>query len=224
MRYSRNMKMLSPKENDRLKEFKVLVVGCGGLGGYIIEMLARLGFGHIVVADGDVFDGTNLNRQLLSKESLIGFSKAEAAKGRVFEINSEVTVSVVDYILDSTNITGASKGCMLIFDAVDNVEAKLMLQDSAEKLNIPLIHGAIGGWFGQVSTILPGERTLSKIYRTSQNTIEKELGNPSFTPGLIASVQVAEGLKVLLNKGEILSGKILFIDLLSHDFEVVDFK
>lgn len=224
MRYSKNMNLLSAEENESLRGFKVLIVGCGGLGGYIIEMLARLGIGNLVVADDDMFDETNLNRQLLSKESLIGISKSETAYNRVMEINSGITVTAVNEKITAENILKIANGCNLIFDAVDNVKTKLMLQDEAEKMNTPLIHGAIGGWFGQVATILPGDKTLSRVYRDSQNTIEVDLGNPSFAPATVASIQVAEGLKVLLGKEEVLSKKILYIDLLYHDYEIIELK
>lgn len=224
MRYLKNMKLLTEDENLKLRIYKVLIVGCGGLGGYIIEMLARLGFGHLVVVDDDVFDETNLNRQLLSKESLIGISKSRAAFDRVGEINSDVRVTYINKKVTRENVSDLAEGCHIIFDAVDNTITKLMLQEEAEKLNLPLIHGAIGGWVGQVSVVLPGDRTLSRVYHGKQNTIERSLGNPSFTPALVASIQVSEALKLLLCKGEILSKKILYIDLLSHDYEVIDFN
>jgi len=97
-----------------------------------------------------------------------------------------------------------------------------MLQKVCEKLEIPMIYGAIAGWYGQVSTILPGDRTLEKIYRADAG-IESELGNPSFTPATVASIQVAEGLKVLLGKPEILSKKMLYIDLLNQEYETIEF-
>ena len=106
-RYQRNMNTFTPEENRRMKDFKICVIGCGGLGGHIIEMLARLGVGQITAVDGDVFDETNLNRQLLSKESLIGKEKALAAEDRIREVNSEVRVNpVVAYWLSA--VVGAA--------------------------------------------------------------------------------------------------------------------
>ena len=98
-RYSRNMNMLSPEENERLRSFRACVVGCGGLGGYVIELLGRLGVGTITAVDGDVFDETNLNRQLLSTEELLGESKALAAEARMKKVNSGVTVYPVRALL-----------------------------------------------------------------------------------------------------------------------------
>ncbi|MCH4889397.1 HesA/MoeB/ThiF family protein [Acidaminobacter sp. JC074] len=222
MRYSKNMNMLSEEENKSLRNFKVAVIGCGGLGGFIAEMLARLGIGNLICIDGDVFDESNLNRQLLSRESNLGKHKALIAHEHLSGVNSTIDISYKIEMLHEENAEETLMGYDLVFDAVDDIEVKLMLQGVCEKLEIPLIHGAIGGWYGQVSTILPGDRTLDKIYRGATG-IESLLGNPSFTPATIASIQVAEGLKVLLGKGDILSKKVLHIDLLEHEYEVIEF-
>lgn len=222
-RYRKNMNMLSPEENQRLRSFKVCVVGCGGLGGYIIELLGRLGIGHITAIDGDVFDATNLNRQLLSTEALIGQSKAMAAKARMEAVNSDVTLTPIQAFVTEDNAETLLKDHDVIVDALDSMNARRLLEKTCEKLNVPMVHGAISGWYGQVATILPGNRTLEKIYPHDENKgIEVELGNPSFTPALVASVEVSEVLKVLLKKGELLSNKLLTIDLLNHEYDLLD--
>ncbi|MBP8653810.1 MAG: ThiF family adenylyltransferase, partial [Proteocatella sp.] len=95
-RYSRNMEMLTLEENISLRSKKIAVIGCGGLGGYIIEMLARLGVGTLAVADGDVFEESNLNRQLLSDTGVIGKNKALQAKIRISTINPDTEVIAFD--------------------------------------------------------------------------------------------------------------------------------
>ena len=222
-RYERNMKMLSIDENQRLKSFNVCVVGCGGLGGYVIEMLSRLGIGRITAVDGDVFDETNLNRQLLSDESSIGISKAAKAKERVEKINSNVIVNPISSMLRGENARSIISGHDIAIDALDSIEARLELQKACSDENIPLVHGAIAGWYGQVSTIMPGDNTLDFIYGQNRgNGLEKTLGNPSFTPANVASYQVCEALKVLLSRGEVLRGKILFIDMLTNEHDIVE--
>ncbi|WP_432402230.1 HesA/MoeB/ThiF family protein [Wukongibacter sp. M2B1] len=222
-RYIRNMKMLSKEENERLAKFKVCVVGCGGLGGYIIEFLGRLGIGHITAIDGDFFDETNLNRQILSEIETIGKSKALTAQKRMKQVNPLIEVTPIIESISRENADKVLRGHDLIIDAVDGINTRFLLQDIASKLNIPLIHGAIAGWYGQVSTIFPGENTLDKIYPSKDvSGLESELGNPSFTPALIASIEVSEALKVLLNKGELLRNRLLYIDLLEHDYVVME--
>lgn len=222
-RYNRNMNMLSREENESLKNFRVCVIGCGGLGGYVIELLGRLGIGTLTAVDGDEFEETNLNRQLLSSEEVIGKSKAFTAQERMKKVNSEIVIHPIHTFVTEKNCDEIIGGHHIVVDALDNMISRRMLEEHCEKLNIPLIHGAIAGWYGQVSTIMPGDRTLKKIYPADENKgAETELGNPSFSPALVASIQVAETLKVLLHKGEILQKKLLTIDLLAQEYETFD--
>lgn len=221
-RYDRNMLTLSKDENDSLKEKKVAVIGCGGLGGYIIEMLARLGIGTIVVVDGDVFEVTNLNRQILSHVENLGKSKAGEALFRIRKVNPDISLIPIEENFTKENYKTILKGCHVVVDALDNVHSRLLLQKYCEKMNIPLIHGAIAGWYCQVTTILPGDKTLDKIYSgQSDLKIENPLGNPSFTPALTASIEVSELIKVLINRGELLRNKILFMNLLDNTFDII---
>lgn len=222
-RYSRNMKMLSPEENDSLKGMRVCVIGCGGLGGHIIEMLGRLGVGYITAVDGDVFEESNLNRQLLSSVSVIGKSKALTAKERMAEVNPLININPIYDRLTMENGREIIKDHHVVVDALDNVDSRLNLQDLCAELKIPLVHGAIAGWYGQVTTIFPEDRTLDMIYFDRNiKGLEKELGNPSFTPALVASIEVSEVLKILIGRGELLRKKLLHIDLLSQDYTVIN--
>ena len=222
-RYERNMTALSACENERLAEFKVCVIGCGGLGGYVIESLGRIGIGHITAIDGDVFDESNLNRQLLSDESVLGKSKAKTAAERMKKVNSNVKVTPIAEYIDESNGGQIIKGHDIVVDALDNIPTRVIIEREAQKLNIPLVHGAIAGWYGQVSTILPGMPLYSKIYQgDTVRGIEKNLGNLPFTAAAVASVQAAEVIKVLLKRKDILSGKLLTIDLLSQEYETFE--
>jgi molybdopterin-synthase adenylyltransferase len=222
-RYTRNVATLSIEENEGLKNCTVCVVGCGGLGGYIIEMLGRLGVGHITAIDGDGFEESNLNRQILSDIESLGINKALRAKERMGKVNPLIEIKAVTERLTSLNGREILEGAQVVVDALDSIETRLMLENLCEELNIPLVHGAIGGWYGQVTTVLPGDRTLSRFYggRASQG-IEKKLGNPSFTPALVASIEVSEVVKLLIKRGELLSRKMLVIDLLEQEYEVIE--
>jgi molybdopterin/thiamine biosynthesis adenylyltransferase len=223
-RYIKNRNMLSQDECDVLKNKSVCVVGCGGLGGYVIEMLGRIGVGKITAVDGDVFDVSNLNRQLLATEEHIGLGKAMTAKERMEKVNSEVELTPVSAYLTKENAIDILGGHDLVIDALDSIETRFMLQETASELGIPMIYGAIAGWYGQVSTIMPGDDFLSKIYRNHEGKgHEAELGNPSFSPALVAALEVSEAIKVLIGRGELLNGKLLLIDLFNNDFEVVLF-
>ena len=219
-RYERN-RIFSVAEQEELAAKKVAVIGCGGLGGYVIEILARAGVGHIVCCDGDYFSESNLNRQLFSTEKNIGDFKAEAASARIAEINSEVKVTIFNELLSGINYDEILTGCDAVVDALDSVKGKLMLQRMCKNLDIPMVHGAIDGWFGQVTTIYPGNDTLSLIYQEC-NEVSQEEGNPSFTPAVIAGIQASETLKVLLRYEDVLMRKMLFVDLFNNDVQKVE--
>ncbi|TDT52057.1 HesA/MoeB/ThiF family protein [Fonticella tunisiensis] len=220
-RYQRNIGTLTVEENERIKNCRVCVVGCGGIGGYVIEMLGRLGIGYITAVDGDVFDKTNLNRQILSDDESIGKSKAQKAKKRMMLVNPFVTVKAIEEKLTKENAEKIINGNDVVVDALDNLEGRKLLADACEKLSIPLVHGAIEGWYAQVSTIFPGDRTFQRIYGKATSKVNT-LGNPSFTPALAASIEVSEVVKLLTGRGTILRNKLLYVNLLDNEYTIID--
>lgn len=221
-RFERNG-ILTDAEQALLASKRVLVVGCGGLGGYSIEQLARLGVKHLTVIDGDVFAESNLNRQLLATVDNLGKYKAIMAKERVHLIDPTIKMAGVIKYLTADNAIALVQGHDIVLDAVDNNGTRRILQNACETLGIPMIYGAIAGWYGQVTTIFPGDKTLDRLLGTSPDKgVETKIGNPAFTPAIVASYQVAEALKVLLSKGEILRDQMMCIDLLYNDVTYVD--
>jgi len=222
MRYKRNQKTISVDEQLKLFTSRVAVIGCGGLGGYITEELARLGVGNLTLIDPDVFEEHNLNRQLFSSPRRLAQPKVLAAATRIAEINPAVTVNTAQTSLTAANACGLMEDMTVVADAVDNIATRLELEDACSTLNIPLVHGAIAGWYGHVCTIFPQDRSLQKIYNNwDGSTIDQSLGNPAFTPAVVASLQVAEICKILLNKKGLLRHKKLLIDLLDMEFKEV---
>ncbi len=224
-RYIRNENMLSPEENRSLRKFRVAVVGCGGLGGHIIEMLARMGIGYITAIDGDVFEPHNLNRQLFSIPANLGKPKALEAEKRINEVNPGVKITARQVMLTPDNAEELLVGHDVVCDALDNISTRKLVAKTVAALNIPMVFGAIAGWYAQIGVIMPGNPLLDKIYPEGINKgAETQLGNPSFTPALAASLQVAEAIKVLLNKKGVLKNKLLVVDTLKHHYEVIDFS
>lgn len=215
--------MLTQVENDKLKDYRVCVIGCGGIGGNIIEMLGRIGIGHITAVDYDRFEESNLNRQILSNQNTLGKLKAKTAQQRMKIVNPEIELQPVTISLTDNNYLAICQNHHVIVDALDNIDSRFILQKAAEELNIPFVHGAVAGWFGQVTTIFPGEKTLNKLYKTHKTQgIEAQLGNSSFTPALVASIQVSEVIKILLKKGELLRNKVLLIDTLEQEYNIIE--
>lgn len=208
---------------EKIARSRVCVIGCGGLGGYVIEMLGRVGIGTIRAIDGDVFDETNLNRQLLSHTGNIGVVKAHEVEKRMALVNPLIKIEARPEFFTRENATEILKDIDVAVDALDSIETRLLLQEVCETAGVPLVHGAIAGWYGQVTTIMPGDKTLSSIYGEGVKTgVEKEIGNPSFTPAMIASMQVSEVMKLVTGQGECLSRKILHVDLLDNEYIVID--
>ncbi len=222
-RYQRNRNMISVAEQLQLFRSSVAVIGCGGLGGYVIEELARLGVGRIVAVDPDIFEEHNLNRQLLSSPGNLGKPKVEAALTRVNEINPAVTVTPIRDAFCTANGPELLEGVTVAVDALDSIAYRLELAETCTELGIPMVHGAIGGWYGHVTTQLPGDSTVQSIYRNwvEGKGIEKHLGNPAFTPAVIASLEVAEVCKIVLGKGDLLRNRKLSIDLLDMEIHEI---
>ncbi|MDA8415207.1 MAG: HesA/MoeB/ThiF family protein [Desulfobacteraceae bacterium] len=225
-RYQRNRKAMTVSDQLTLFRSSVAVIGCGGLGGYIVEELARLGVGRIVVVDPDVFEEHNLNRQLFSSPANLGHAKVEAALKRVTMVNPAVTLVPIRTAFSLENGSDLLAGCSIAVDALDSIQVRLELAEVCTALGIPLVHGAIAGWFGHVTTQFPGDDALQTIYRSwkSGKGVEETLGNPSFTPAVIASLEVAEVCKLLLHQGTNLRGRQLIIDLLSMDVNIIDIR
>lgn len=222
-RYDRNKETITAEEQDVLLKSKVCVIGCGGLGGYVIEELSRIGIGYITVVDGDVFEESNLNRQLLSNIEVLNKSKASTAEERIKKVNPEVVVNVIKTRFEKSNAQEIIKGHDVIVDALDNIESRFLIQEKAEELGIPFVHGAIAGFYGQVLTVFPGDKTLDKIYLAKTGKgVETVVGNPAFTPAIVASLQTCEVIKLILKKGELLRNKILIIDLLKQEYNKID--
>jgi len=218
-RYVRNRDIVSLEEQLRLARSRVAVIGAGGLGGQVILLLARLGVGHLVVIDRDVFDETNLNRQALCTTASLETSKAIQAAASVSAINPAVWVTAHQISLDRQNGGELLAGCQVLVDALDNVPDRLALEALARHLGIPLVHGALAGFQGQVMTIWPEDPGLRQVYdpqialEDSVKRPEAVLGVPSITAALVATLQAMEVLKVLLGRGNPFRNRIAFVDL-----------
>jgi molybdopterin/thiamine biosynthesis adenylyltransferase len=218
-RYLRNREAISLGEQLRLLTSRVAVIGAGGLGGHVILLLARLGIGTLVVVDYDVFDETNLNRQALSNMETLGKSKSEAAVRAVRSINPGVRVIPNTVKLDSSNASDILTGSDVAVDALDNVPDRFVLERTTKKLGIPLVHGALAGFEGQIMTIFPDDPGLQHLYRDGgasedkANRPESVLGVPTLTPSLIASLEAMEVLKIVLKRGKIFRHTMAHVDL-----------
>lgn len=219
-RYARNIPALTEAECALLRTKRVLVVGCGGLGGHIIDQLARIGMGSLRIVDGDNFEPSNLNRQLLSEVALLGVGKAKAAADHIARVNPDVSAEAEVCRLTEENADRLVAGCDAVMDALDNVESRKILAAACEKANIPYIHGAIRGWVAQAGISMPGDRLLDALYPENVQIFDKSV--LSFTPALCAAMQTALCVKLLVGR-PVETGTLYYFDLLNQEFETIPF-
>lgn len=223
-RYLRNLGTVGFEGQKKLLNSRVAVIGLGGLGGYISLALARMGVGTLVLVDGDVFADHNLNRQALSEVNTLGEPKAEVAKRAVARINPAVEAIAWKEFARADNLDRILEGCQVAVDGLDSLPSRLELEEAARRAGIPLVHGAIGGFVGQVLTIFPEDPGLKAIYgeKPPEKGAEVELGTPVATPMMVAAIQVQEVIKILLGKGQLLRRKLLLIDMERWAIEIVE--
>lgn len=217
-RYKRNIPALTEAECLMLRTKRVLVVGCGGLGGHIVDQLARIGIGQLRVADGDKFEPSNLNRQLLSSVPLLGTNKAKAASDHVAQINPDITVEAVEAFLTEDNVFQLIDGCDAVLDALDNSPSRKLLASACAKAGIPYIYGAIQGWVAQAAVSMPGDGLIELLYPEEIEIRDNSV--LSFTPALCAALQTSLCIKLLTGR-PVNSGTICYFDLLNQEFETI---
>jgi len=227
-RYHRNLGVISPYEQVKLLQSKIAIIGVGGLGGTVLELLARMGIGELIIVDKDVMGDDNLNRQILSTEANLGQSKTEVAAKRVKEINSSIEITGYSTFINPDNIKKVIMGAGVVVDALDNLPSRFVLQEACQDLKIPLVHGAVAGFNGQLTTIFPEDRGLKLIYGSEKNLpehgSEAELGAPTVIPALIASLETQEVIKILLKRGKLFRNKLLYLDIEEGTIEILNLE
>ena len=222
-RYTRNMKTFSLQDQIALLNARVSIVGLGGLGGAVVEILARIGIGTLNVIDGDTFEESNLNRQFLSTPAQMSKSKAEAAAQRIKTLNSVVEVSAHPRFLDAENGVALLQHSDVCVDCPDNLKTRFILERLCKKIRSPLVSAAVAGASGQVTTIFPEDLGLELIYGAEEKVppkgAETALGTVPYAVTFLATLECAEVIKIIQNKPGLLRNKLLVVDL---DGAVID--
>ncbi|MEE4313802.1 MAG: ThiF family adenylyltransferase [Desulfofustis sp.] len=223
--YARNQTSLSCREQLELLRARVAIIGLGGLGGAVCEILARIGIGRLTLIDGDRFADSNLNRQLLSSTESLGHFKAEVAARRIANVNPAVICRPVPEFLTIENGLDLLDGVTIAVDCLDSIPTRLLLQDLCTSLELILVSAAIGGTSGQATVIMPGDEGLYRIYRGNEATVagaEGRLGTLPFTAMAMAAVECAEVVAVALGRPAALRNRLLVTDLDDHSTMVID--
>ncbi|MBM7623367.1 HesA/MoeB/ThiF family protein [Sporohalobacter salinus] len=212
--------MFSKEELKEISGLTVLIAGAGGLGTHQVIELQRAGVKKIYLIDSDKIEISNLNRQVLYGRDDIGEFKAIKAKEILddFKLGTKI-VAITKRVTEDTEIPSDVD---LIFDALDNFESRYELEKLAAKYKLPLIHGGVSSWYGQITTIIPDKTSSLKEIIGSEQSKAKEI--PVFSPvvSVIASLQVIEGFKVILNKEDTLINKLLIIDLSDYSLSEIE--
>jgi len=224
-RYNRQMMIDGWGEEGQatLKQTTIGVLGAGGLGSPLLMYLAVAGFGKIIVADKDVPELSNLNRQVLHWDKDIGRKKAESAQEKLQEMNKDVEIVAYADEVTEDNIEQVFAGVDGVCDALDNFESRFVLNAFAVAHSIPLFHGAIWGLSGEATTIIPGETACYRcIYSEAMpGEIFPVVG---VTPALIAVIQATEAIKYFTGVGELLQNQLLLYEGESMTFSKVKIK
>jgi molybdopterin/thiamine biosynthesis adenylyltransferase len=211
--YERNFPCLSPGEQLRLFKSRVLVAGLGGLGGALAMLLARVGVGRLLLADGDVFAPSNLNRQLLATRSTLGQGKAQVTARHLEDLNPAIEAEAVPHFLNQDNLKSYLPRVDVVVDGLDTVRTRRELVTAAWEAGVPVVHGAVAGRFGQVATLVPqdegGLSRLLNVLGTEPETAREVLA-PTVT--LVASLQVQEAVRLLLGQPPAYRGNLAHFD------------
>lgn len=220
-RFIRNIGAISEAEQAMLADKRVFVAGCGGLGGGVIDCLARLGVGGIL-CDFDTFEQSNLNRQLICTTRTIGAYKAEAAREYAAAIAPQAQFEARCVKITDGNAAQLISGCSAVIDALDNPEARQALARACAFLGIPLISGAVDGWCAQVCVLMPqdAEDVIARLF-PAETSCEKPSVLP-FTAMLTAAHMSSMAAKLLLGRESELTGRLLCIDLLNSEHELIN--
>lgn len=220
-RFSRCMENFSAQQMDAIRQKRVCVVGCGSLGGHVAQSLARFGVGSLTLIDGEEFSPGNLHGQVFATADTLGQNKALATRAQLMRVNGEVALQAHCLMLTAENAGELLLGHHLVVDCLDNIPARFLLQSGCEVLGIPLVHGAVSGFYGQVANIFPRERLLNLLYpggEQSNCSAGQTVASPAFAPQAVAAFQCSEALKILAGRAEILRGAVLHVDLLRNLF------
>jgi molybdopterin/thiamine biosynthesis adenylyltransferase/rhodanese-related sulfurtransferase len=230
-RYNRHIILpeIGMEGQEKLKKASVFVIGAGGLSCPALLYMAAAGIGRIAVADFDVVDESNLQRQVLYTTADIGLSKAEQAKERLQLLNPFITIEALNVKITRENILELLNNYDVVVDGSDNFTTRYLVNDACVILGKPLVFGSIFKFEGQVSVFnYQNGPTYRCLYPEPPKEGEvpncSEVGVIGVLPGIIGTLQANEVIKIITGIGNVLSGKLLMFDALSMVFNTISFK
>ncbi len=229
---TRQTTIINESNQEKLKKTHITIVGCGGLGGIIIELLVRAGSENLTIIDEDVYDTTNLNRQIRSNTDTIGKVKSEITKENALKINPDINITSKNVKITENNIKEVLDDPDLIIDAVDNVLTRVLLSRESKKLKIPFIHGAVDKTTGQLTVFMPESPSYEELF--GLKSVNKELTSDVISylknlskekpailgtsPAIFGSLEANEAIKYITGLGKnIIAPKIMIWNIFNLD-------
>lgn len=206
-----NQSVLSETDIHKIKSISITIVGLGGLGGFVITSLVRLGFQIFQVFEEDTFDESNLNRQLYANRATIGIDKTKVTIEELKKINPDIQITIQKKFNNQSIINGD-----VVFGCLDNISDRLTLEELSVLNGKTLVHGATYKWYGEVG-IIKTNNILKKRYQDSSNGLKE---TPTFTVPIIANLMVSEYIKHLQGSN-VLVDHLLLVDLLELTFDMI---
>ena len=228
-RYSRHVIMdeVGPEGQAALLDAAVLVVGCGGLGAPVVQYLAAAGVGSLTLADDDVVERSNLQRQVIHADADVGVTKVESARAYVERLNPDVDVDARETRVARENVMALLASNDVVVDASDNFPTRYLLNDACRLAEIPLVHGAVYKFEGQTTTLVPDGPCYRCLFPEAPEpgTIPDcaTTGVLGVLPGTVGAIQATEAVKLVVGVGDPLVGRLLFYDAADTTFETAEY-
>jgi sulfur-carrier protein adenylyltransferase/sulfurtransferase len=231
-RYSRQIMLpeIGTSGQEKLKQAKILVIGAGGLGCPVLQYLAAAGVGKIAIAEFDMVNETNLQRQVLYGADDIGKLKSIIATIRIKQLNNLIETERINLRIDPSNSLQILRNFDIIVDTTDNYQTRYIINDSCVILNKPMVHGAIYKHEGQVSVFNylggPTYRCFNKLNEKGdfRNPHPSDVGLLGVLPGITGTFMANEVIKIITGSGDILSGKILIFNIYNYAFKIMEIQ
>ena len=205
------------ERQEKLKQAKVFVAGAGGLGSPVSIYLIAAGVGTVRIVDHDRVELSNLNRQVLHWDEDVGKTKIDSASDKLKRLNQNVKIEAIEETITEANVSKLVAGFDLIVDAMDNLPTRYILNKAAIENNLPFFHGAVYGFEGRATTIIPGETACLKCLYHGVLPGQK-FPVIGVTPAVIACIQATEVIKYIVGIGELLTNRLLIFDGLDMKF------
>ena len=231
LRYSRQIMLpqVDIEGQEQLLSARALIIGAGGLGSPAAMYLAAAGVGHLVIADHDVVELSNLQRQLLHHDKDIGRSKVDSAQDTLTTINPDIRVSTIAQTLQGETLDNEIRQASVVLDCSDNFATRFAVNQACVTHRTPLVSGAAIRMEGQVAVFdsrLENSPCYHCLYKEGEEEDQTCSGNGVLSPlvGIIGSLQALEALKVILSLGETLAGRLVIFDGLTHEWRTLTLK